>query len=125
VAAFLAACEAPFGTGERFIIAGPEVVTLAQLLRRLEVLTGSRRFGFRVPRWFMSLAAATIEDLCRVVRVSPPLHRRTLDFYRTDVCYDTSHARAVLGWQPAVGVDDGLRRTFDWYRAQGLMQASK
>jgi nucleoside-diphosphate-sugar epimerase len=121
VAAFLAACEAPFSTGERFIIAGPEVVTLAELLRRLESLTGSRRYGFRVPRWLMSLAAATIEDLCRIVRVAPPLHRRTLDFYRTDVSYDLAHAREVLHWNPAVGLDEGLKRTLAWYRQQRLM----
>jgi CDP-glucose 4,6-dehydratase len=29
---------------------------------------------------------------------------------------DSSRAAAVLGWSPRVSLDDGLRRTADWYR---------
>jgi len=28
---------------------------------------------------------------------------------------DLTHARAKLAWEPAVGVDEGLKRTIDWY----------
>jgi UDP-glucuronate decarboxylase len=31
---------------------------------------------------------------------------------------DISRARALLGWRPRVGVDDGLRRTIDWFEAR-------
>jgi nucleoside-diphosphate-sugar epimerase len=30
---------------------------------------------------------------------------------------DITHARAVLGYEPTVGLEEGLHRTFDWYRA--------
>ncbi len=30
---------------------------------------------------------------------------------------DASKLRALTGWEPRVGLDDGLRRTLDWYRA--------
>ena len=121
VNAFLAACEANFPSGEVFIVAGPESTTLRELLRQLALLTGSRRFGFRVPRWLMQVAAAVVEDLSRLLNRAPPLHRRTLDFYRTDVTYDTRKAQQTLQWQPSVGLNEGLRRTLDWYRARGLM----
>ena len=29
---------------------------------------------------------------------------------------DVARAKALTGWQPTVGLDDGLRRTVDWYR---------
>ncbi len=119
--AFLATCEANFPSGEAFIIAGPETTTLLALLRKLEKLTGSSRFGFRVPELPMKIAAAVVEDLCRVIHKSPPLHRRTLDFYRTDVVYDTSRAQEVLGWKAQVGLDEGLLRTLDWYRQKSLI----
>jgi len=30
---------------------------------------------------------------------------------------DATRARTELGWSPAVGLDEGLRRTVDWYRS--------
>ena len=33
-------------------------------------------------------------------------------------CPDTALAERVLGWAPRVGVDDGLKRTLEWFAAQ-------
>jgi nucleoside-diphosphate-sugar epimerase len=121
VNAFLATCESEFVSGEVFIIAGPESTTLLELLNRLVRLTGSTRFGFRVPRLPMQIVAAVVEDSCRLLHAKPPVHRRTLDFYRTDVVYNTNKAQSALHWTPRVGLGDGLKRTLDWYRGRGLM----
>jgi nucleoside-diphosphate-sugar epimerase len=29
--------------------------------------------------------------------------------------YDNSHARTHLQWKPTISLDEGLKRTFDWY----------
>jgi nucleoside-diphosphate-sugar epimerase len=121
VAAFLAACEAEFVSGEVFIVAGPETCTLRELLERLAKLTGSSRFGMRVPTLPMKVAAALIEDLCRIAGRAPPLHRRSLDFYRTDVAYDITKAKRLLHWAPQVNLNEGLGRTLDWYRERHLL----
>ena len=34
-------------------------------------------------------------------------------------CLDTSRARELLGFTAAVDLEDGLRRTIEWYRAEG------
>jgi nucleoside-diphosphate-sugar epimerase len=120
-AAFLAACEADYDSGEAFIIAGPETTTLLDLLKRLMVITGSSRFGIRIPSWLMRPVVGPVEDISRILGVPAPLHRRTLDFYSTDVVYDTAKAQQVLHWNASVGLDEGLRRTLEWYRAKGLM----
>ena len=31
---------------------------------------------------------------------------------------DVSKARALLGWEAQVGLDDGMRRLVDWYLAE-------
>jgi nucleoside-diphosphate-sugar epimerase len=69
----------------------------------------------------MKVAAALIEDVCHALGRNPPLHRRTLDFYRTDVVYDTARARQTLQWTARVNLDEGLRRTLDWYRERKLI----
>jgi dTDP-glucose 4,6-dehydratase len=34
-------------------------------------------------------------------------------------CPDIALATEVLGWQPTIGLGDGLRRTYEWYRGIG------
>jgi dTDP-glucose 4,6-dehydratase len=31
---------------------------------------------------------------------------------------DIARAQEVLGWEPKVGFDDGMRRTIEWFRGQ-------
>jgi dTDP-glucose 4,6-dehydratase len=35
-------------------------------------------------------------------------------------CPDTTLARELLGWQPEVAVDEGLKRTLEWFAAEVL-----
>jgi GDP-L-fucose synthase len=37
---------------------------------------------------------------------------------KTSVCLDCSKARDELDWEPLVAIDDGIRRTLEWYAAQ-------
>jgi len=119
--AFLAACIAPVAQPEAFLIAGPEVVTLKQLVERLARVLGVAKYGFQLPLAPMRLLAAVTEDVCGVLKVSPPLYRRRLDFYTVDVQYDIRKSKELLHWTPQTGLDAGLRQSADWYRKQGLL----
>jgi GDP-L-fucose synthase len=33
-------------------------------------------------------------------------------------CLDTKRAEKLLGWRAAVGFEEGLRRTIEWWRSQ-------
>jgi nucleoside-diphosphate-sugar epimerase len=119
--AFLAACVAPAVQPEAVLLAGPEVVTLKELVERLARVLGVAKYGFQLPLAPMRVLAAITEDVCVVLKVSPPLYRRRLDFYTVDVQYDIRKSRDVLRWAPQVGLDAGLRMSADWYREQGLL----
>jgi GDP-L-fucose synthase len=40
-------------------------------------------------------------------------------------CLDTQRARQLLGWHAEVGFEEGLRRTIEWWRREGVRGASK
>jgi nucleoside-diphosphate-sugar epimerase len=119
--AFLAACVAPAPEPQAILIAGPEVVTLKELVERLTRVLGVEKYGFQLPLAPMRVLAAITEDVCGVLKVSPPLYRRRLDFYTVDVQYDISKSRDLLNWTPQIGLDAGLRSSVEWYRQQGLL----
>ena len=63
----------------------------------------------------------TVEDLAeRILKLtgsSNPIERRELPEDDPKVrCPDISRARSVLGWEPKVDIDDGLRLTIDYFR---------
>ena len=35
---------------------------------------------------------------------------------------DISRARSLLGWEPRVDVESGLRQTIEWYRKSGAVR---
>lgn len=111
VTAFETACEVDSAVGKTFIVAGPEVCTLRQMIDKIASAYGVTRFGFQLPLWPMLIAAAAVEDLCTLIGVSPPIYRRRMDFFTSDSAFCLRHAREVLGWSPKIYLDDGIRRT--------------
>ena len=112
---------APSAAGRTYILAGAEVTTLNELVRRVASAAGVAPPTLRLPVWPVWLAGAACEALCVPLGVEPPLYRRRVDFFTKSRAFDISRARAELGFAPAVGLDDGIRRTLAWYREQGWL----
>jgi nucleoside-diphosphate-sugar epimerase len=104
-----------------YVLAGPEYTTLAELVELVAREVGAKPPRLRLPVWPVWLAGALCELVCVPFGVEPPLYRRRVDFYWKSRAFDISRARAELGYNPAVSLQDGIRRTADWYRAQGLL----
>ncbi len=98
VQANLLACEAPNVTGKVFNIGCGTRVSLNEVLRELAKITGK-----------------TLE-----AKYDPP---RDGDI--RDSQADISKAKEFLGYDPQIGFEEGLARTFEWYRESQLKAAAK
>jgi nucleoside-diphosphate-sugar epimerase len=67
------------------------------------------------------LAGHICEKACKPFGVTPPIFPRRVDWYRQNRAFKIEKARRDLGYQPKVGLDDGLRRTYLWYKQEGML----
>ena len=90
VDANLLAAEAPRAAGQVINVANGERVTLNELLDRLKQITGR----------------TDVEPEYRGARVGDVRHSLA----------DITRARELLGYEPRVGLEGGLRKTLDWWK---------
>lgn len=110
---------------EVFTIGGEEYVPLSDLVERISKTLDKPVSHKSIPVWPVWLGGLVCEMICRPLRIEPPLHRRRLDFFIKDRAFDISKARELLGYQPRVKLDDGLRRTAHWYQEQGWFNGKR
>jgi nucleoside-diphosphate-sugar epimerase len=111
----------PAATGRTYILAGPRYTTLEQLVTMVarELKVEPPRFHW--PVWPFWTAGLLCEMVCVPLGIEPPIFRRRVDFYTKSRAFDTTRARTELGFAPAVDLEDGIKRTADWYRREGLL----
>jgi UDP-glucose 4-epimerase len=95
VDAFLLAATRDEALGKVYNLGDSEVVSLLDLAQKLVELNGDGSF-----------------------RIVPfPEDRKAIDI--GDYYSDFARIKGDLGWEPRVGLDEGLRRSIDFYREQG------
>ena len=119
--AFGLAAARPVPMGEILIAAGPDTVSIRQLVELVIEELGMRYSPPRVPWWLMETACLAMEKGFGLAGREPPFSRRSLKFFSESSAYDIARAGRVLGFQPQVPTREGLRRTIRYYREQGIL----
>ncbi len=112
VDALVQAETAPAAVGGVFNIVDTSAVTQEAYLQRAQRKLGSELKRVRVPVWTFLLLGFGVELLGKVLRRDVPLTRYRVRSLRPLANFDTSAARERLGWNPRVGVEQGLNATF-------------
>jgi nucleoside-diphosphate-sugar epimerase len=119
--AFMLAMEADKGNGQAYLIADEEYLGIEDL-----VLKVGRAMGIEVnikhyPIIPLIIAGHIFEKLCKPFKITPPIFPRRVDWYRQNRAFKIDKAKRDLGYRPQIGIDEGLRRTAEWYKKEGYL----
>lgn len=115
--------ESEAALGQVFLLAGPRYTSLRELVTLISGALGRKPPRGHLPLWPLLTAATAVEFVCRPLGIDPPLHRRRTDFFTKDRAFTSEKARRMIGYNPTVELEEGLRRTAEWYREVGLLAA--
>ena len=121
VRGFLLCLEHPAAAGESFIIAGERYVSQRELADLVAAAKGVRVLPFRIPALPIQWAGDLVEAVCVPLGIEPPLHRRRVDFWTKSRAFTIAKARRLLGYEPQVSIEEGIRATAEWYRREGWL----
>lgn len=121
VDAFILAMEDGKGDGEAYLIADEQYLEIEDLVRRVGKSLG---IDVKVPHFPVLpvvVAGHIVEKACKPFGINPPIFPRRVDWYRQNRAFKIDKAKRDLGYEPRIGIDEGLRRTAEWYRQEGLL----
>jgi len=113
--------EHPNAVGERFILCSNEYGTLRELGATIAKELGVTAPNFAPPVGPLMLAAKLCEALCKPLAIDPPLHTRRVEFFVKSRAFDNAKARELIGYDPKISTEEGVKRTIKWYQENDLL----
>ncbi len=117
----LLAIERPAALGEIFNLCDGSAVTYRDFYLRYAAMLGKRRLP-TVPAWLAHAAVSAPGKALRRLSGRPVAGPWSYHFRFNPSRFSIDKARRLLGYEPRVGFDEGMRRTEDWLRAAGYLE---
>jgi 2-alkyl-3-oxoalkanoate reductase len=109
------------GTGEAYLIADEHYVPIRELVNEAARALGVDVKIQKIPTLPVVIAGHLCEKICKPFKISPPIFPRRVDWYRQNRAFDISKAKRDLGYDPKVGLAEGMKNTAVWYEQENLI----
>ena len=120
VDAIVAATSAPGVEGVAIAVWDGEPVTASDFFNRYAAMLGKGPVR-TAPLPLVRLVAAGSELVARVTGRPPTVSREAIRYISRRATYPNQRARDLLGWEPKVDLDEGMRLSEEWLAAEGLL----
>lgn len=114
------AATRPEGAGHVFMISDGVGVTTSEFFGHYYRMLG-RRGPRVVPSAAALVLAALPEGVAALTRKETEIRRESMRYLARRGTYSIEKARDLLGYEPAIDLEEGMRRTELWLRAEGLL----
>ena len=106
--------------GQAFTVWDGHAVSCAEFFSHYARMLGREGIP-SLPRRLAAAGAGALELVAHITGRPPVFTRNAITFVSRKAAYSNRRAVEVLGWKPAVTLDEGMRRTEAWFREQGML----
>ncbi len=121
VDAHMLAMDPEKGNGGTYLIADDKYISINELVQAVADAMGVKVKIPHYPILPLIIAGHIFEKVCKPLRITPPIFPRRVDWFRQNRAFSIERAKQELGYDPRVKLAEGLKRTYEWYKAEGYL----
>lgn len=108
--------------GETYHISNERSYSMDTIAGAIAKAEGVKMLPIKVPGWCISCAGWLMELLGYVFRFRPPFKHDTVEWMTKKFWYsDISKAERELGYKAGIGLEEGVKRTVEYYTERGMI----
>ena len=121
VDSFINVLPAGVGANGTYLIADADYIEIRDLVQKVADSMQQPVKIFHLPFTPLRWMSVVIEALCKPFNIVPPIFPRRVDWFKQNRAFDISRARQEIGYDPKVGIVEGLKNTAEWYKKEGYL----
>ena len=107
--------------GNIYILAGKEAVTFKKYIQIISKILHIKVILFPFPYGLAKFTAVLNESIAKILNIEPVLTRFRVDFFGGHQCYNIKRSQNDFGFNPKVGLEQGIEKAENWYRFHKLI----
>lgn len=116
--AFMLAMQNGKGDGQTYLIADEKYFEIESLVQKIAAALSVRVKISYYPITPLIIVGHICEKICKPFGIKPPIFPRRVDWYRQNRAFSINRAKKDLDYQPNIDIDEGLKRTAEWYKQE-------
>ena len=116
------AAESDATAGETYFLGSDDAYSWRQIKAAATAALGKKALTVPVPRVLVGVVGAAVEGISKLFGQYPPLNReKAREILRAAKMCSSEKARRHFGYRQQVPLEEGVRETIAWYRAEGWL----
>lgn len=124
IAALLLCAERSQALGRSYNIAGERPVSVREFAASIAHALDRQLPAGSIPLWFANLASSAFAVIPYMKGERAPLTHSRVAFLTNSRVYDSTRAKDELGYEPKVGLEEGVKRTAAWYYSHNYLNGT-